>query len=305
MLFRSKNIVSTEKYTSVHPKGTTPGGNFEYVEFRSAGGDTLNNVDKLKTAALQYAHALKIASDPTAEKNEYAKKLYKLVAKSKSNLPGMDYLRQYAAGEIDAKTLKFQLIQAAKARGQEPKAQVKGFKYELVNARDKNDRIIAIADSLQDAVPSLAAQARKKPTGQESISYYNVVLEPGENVYKVEGYRTTDGNNEDYVMVTIAPDRESARKIAQARLGDDLYYTTGQFNHPDLGDLVAAIRGIATDRDSAEVAAAKGKFPTAPEPVQQDLEDATGTRVYKVKVRNRFDDKTYEVIVREIGRAHV
>ena len=87
------------KYTSINPKGN-------YIEFRSAGGeDYSKNVDKLENTLLRYARAMTIAANPAAERKEYYKKLYKLIAPSGGNT-ALDLFAKFASGEIDAATLK-------------------------------------------------------------------------------------------------------------------------------------------------------------------------------------------------------
>lgn len=93
--------VGESKYTSVHiQKG--------YIEFRSAGGDWLAeesaDPEKLQNTMLRYARAMSLAANPAAERREYAKKLYKLIAPE-----GDDQLAlfsQYTAGELDKEQLK-------------------------------------------------------------------------------------------------------------------------------------------------------------------------------------------------------
>ena len=61
------------KYYTINPKE-------KYIEFRSAGGkDYIKDVPKLQNTMLRYARALSLGMDPAAEKQEYAKKLYKLL----------------------------------------------------------------------------------------------------------------------------------------------------------------------------------------------------------------------------------
>jgi hypothetical protein len=50
-----------------------------YVEFRSAGNDYMADFAKLRNTVLRYANAYAVAMDPTAYRQEYAKKLMKLV----------------------------------------------------------------------------------------------------------------------------------------------------------------------------------------------------------------------------------
>jgi len=93
--------VGTGKYTSAHIK---PG----YIEFRSPGGDYLAeaNVDmqSLENTMLRFARAMKIAGDPTAEREEYAKKLYKLVAPQGND--ALKYFAEYSAGKLPKAALK-------------------------------------------------------------------------------------------------------------------------------------------------------------------------------------------------------
>jgi hypothetical protein len=62
----------TDKYTSINTKDG-------YVEFRGPGNDYLSqDITMLTNTALRLAMSLKIATDPNAYKQEYAKKLYRL-----------------------------------------------------------------------------------------------------------------------------------------------------------------------------------------------------------------------------------
>lgn len=66
------NRPKQDKYVSVNMKP-------KYVEFRSAGGDWLDNVDQIKLTMLRYVRAMSIAADPSANKQEYARKLYQIM----------------------------------------------------------------------------------------------------------------------------------------------------------------------------------------------------------------------------------
>jgi hypothetical protein len=95
--------VGTGKYTSAHIQDG-------YIEFRSAGGDWLAeesaDPQKLSSTMLRYARAMQIAADPSAERREFAKKLYKLVAPEGDSQLAL--FSQFAAGEIDKEQLKKQ-----------------------------------------------------------------------------------------------------------------------------------------------------------------------------------------------------
>jgi hypothetical protein len=95
--------VGTGKYTSAHIQDG-------YIEFRSAGGDWLAeesaDPQKLSSTMLRYARAMQIAANPSAERKEFAKKLYKLVAPEGDGQLAL--FSQFAAGEIDKDQLKKQ-----------------------------------------------------------------------------------------------------------------------------------------------------------------------------------------------------
>jgi hypothetical protein len=95
--------LGTDKYVSVHYKTN-------YIEFRSMGGNFMDHISDIKNTVLRYVQVMAIAADPQAYREEYAKKLYKLIAK---NIPqGDDQLSNfamYASGLIDQNTLKMRL----------------------------------------------------------------------------------------------------------------------------------------------------------------------------------------------------
>jgi hypothetical protein len=121
--------VGTSKYTSAHIQNG-------YIEFRSPGGDWLAKADEeigiLENTMMRFARAMQIAGDPAAERQEYAKKLYKLV--TADNEQYADQLRlfsEYSAGTIDKEQLKKQW--AEKTIGTEKKANQRWKLYQMVN----------------------------------------------------------------------------------------------------------------------------------------------------------------------------
>jgi hypothetical protein len=72
--------VGGDKFTSAHVKQA---GDGTYIEFRSPGNDWLDDSDTVNqalTTMLRFARAMTIAGQPWAERREYAKKMYKLLA---------------------------------------------------------------------------------------------------------------------------------------------------------------------------------------------------------------------------------
>ena len=52
----------------------------KYISFRHAGGDYLNEVQKIKDTIGRFVAVMMIAADPNAHQEEYMKKLYKLAS---------------------------------------------------------------------------------------------------------------------------------------------------------------------------------------------------------------------------------
>lgn len=94
-------VPSTGKYVSVHVKP-------HFVEFRSAGGDYLDNLEQMELTMLRYVRAMVLASDENAEKQEYARKLYKVLTRYGVPKPQdhvIDLFSLYHSGNIDKAAL--------------------------------------------------------------------------------------------------------------------------------------------------------------------------------------------------------
>lgn len=100
---------STDKYTSINTKSG-------YIEFRSPGGDWLNeNFDKIENTLLRFTVALSAAMDPEAYRQEYLKKLYKLLeptAVETKNPDTIKYFADYVAGKTPRAALRSFVKQA-------------------------------------------------------------------------------------------------------------------------------------------------------------------------------------------------
>jgi len=118
--------VGQGKYTSAHIQDG-------YIEFRSAGGDWLAeesaDPEKLSSTMLRYARAMQIAADPSADRREYAKKLYKLIAPEGDSQLAL--FSQFAAGELNKEQLK--KLWAEKTIGNERKINQYFKLYQKVN----------------------------------------------------------------------------------------------------------------------------------------------------------------------------
>lgn len=99
---------STSKYTSINVKDGR-------VEFRSPGGNWLTDVTKVENTLLRFVVALDAAMDETKYKEEYAKKLYKLLARDGDSDNTIQYFTKFAAGELSASSLSA-FVQRARAQ---------------------------------------------------------------------------------------------------------------------------------------------------------------------------------------------
>ena len=92
----------TEKHTSINPKNG-------WVEFRGPGGDYLSrSPDEIASTALRLAMGLKIACDPNAYRQEYIKKLYKLLTPA-GDVDSINLFSAYVSGTLN-KSLLIQYV---------------------------------------------------------------------------------------------------------------------------------------------------------------------------------------------------
>jgi hypothetical protein len=100
----------TDKYTSINTKDG-------HIEFRSPGGDWLDdNFDKIENTLMRFTVAMSAALNPEAYRQEYLKKLYKMLAPKGENDP-LAIFAKYAAGELPKAALKSFVRQAQLERG--------------------------------------------------------------------------------------------------------------------------------------------------------------------------------------------
>ena len=149
------------KYVSINPKG-------KYIEFRSAGGgDYFNDIDRIQNTLMRYARATAAAMDPAAEKQEYAKKLYKLLTAQagdqKQNQDTVWLFSRYAAGELPKSALLSFVRQAQQVRTSKKAPAVRlppdvdSGNYEIYGQNSGNRILRFQADSDDAALAVLAA----------------------------------------------------------------------------------------------------------------------------------------------------
>ena len=136
----------TNKYTSINTKD-------KYVEFRGPGGNYLNDdIPKLINTALRAAQALRIATDDGAYKQEYAKKLYKLISpEGEWTDPNnsVALFSRYALGQINKSELVDNVRQAQVAR-KEKKGEEQ--QYWVMNKDGSGGKQMVFATSETEAI---------------------------------------------------------------------------------------------------------------------------------------------------------
>ena len=103
--------IDEKKYVSVNYKP-------KYVEFRSAGGDYISRRDDLKNAILRYVRAMASASDVNMDRQEYLKKLYKLLSEN-SSAGNEDVIRlfsMFSSGTLSKGDLKSRISATRKPK---------------------------------------------------------------------------------------------------------------------------------------------------------------------------------------------
>lgn len=93
---RSVLTGSKGKNVSIHLKE-------DYIEFRSMGYDYLDHYGAIQNTILRYVRAYAVASDPMAERQEYFKKLSKML--NPSNEDQLVPFVRYAAGQLNKQSL--------------------------------------------------------------------------------------------------------------------------------------------------------------------------------------------------------
>jgi hypothetical protein len=211
-------VPRNDKYTSVNIKD-------QYVEFRSAGGNYLEAIEKIKNTLLRYVRVMAIAADPNDAKQEYAKKLYKLLASAATNEKDLDVIKwftMYSSGNLAKAELVSKLKQAQarrkvlkaigtswtligmydrpitviQAKTQE-EAWAKGREWEKSNP--VNGGLRGIRQSTEDDIKQLTAASNSEPAGpwQRWIVY-------GDN----------DDDNSIPLAYISARDRQEASRLA-------------------------------------------------------------------------------------------
>jgi hypothetical protein len=129
LLTKMKSNLSTLAASVIHSGNTNKNVSINtkegYIEFRAPGGDWLGeNFDKIEITLLRMVVALDASINEDKYKEEYAKKLYKLLARSSDDTNTIEYFTKFAAGGMPRSALKSFIRQAQLQRKTGKKATV-------------------------------------------------------------------------------------------------------------------------------------------------------------------------------------
>ncbi len=198
----------TNKYTSINTKDS-------YVEFRSAGGNWLEeDLAKLESTLLRFTVALDAALDESKYKEEYAKKLYKLIAPSDDGTNTLQYFAKYSAGEIPKAALR-SFIKQAQLQRQVKKQADPNKKYWWNVQKDSTTRMEVVAGSA-----AVARQVAAEEWGIPEERLANAIVTPlrpyedltprGPGPWEI--YRLSDGES---LRELTNTDRQTAEREAR------------------------------------------------------------------------------------------
>jgi len=149
----------TDKYTSINTKTG-------YIEFRSPGGDWLDeNFDKIENTLLRFTVALSAAINPEAYRKEYLTKLYKLLSEGmadKSDVNVIQLFSNYSAGELDKPALIRQVRAKQLARNVAKGKATGKMWWNVSNPANSFASIEVVASSKEEAI-DIAVQPGNYP----------------------------------------------------------------------------------------------------------------------------------------------
>lgn len=167
-LIESALVPRGDKYVSVNIKN-------KYIEFRSAGGNYLEKFETIKNTMLRYVRVMNLAADPNEAKEEYAKKLFKLLAKGIDKSAQADTIKwftMFSIGEMTKeelvnrlKLVKFNRMAKKNPQPEQPAEEPTGRwnRWAVIGA-DSEPLTYVSARNMQEAVRLAAAWARENHT---------------------------------------------------------------------------------------------------------------------------------------------
>jgi len=205
------------KYTSINPKDG-------YVEFRSPGGDWLNeDIGKLTNTLLRFVVALDAALDPEKYRQDYLKKLYQLL-QPKSQNDITSYFAQYAAGLLPKGALK-SFVRNVQTQRQYQKdiAANKSTGKMWWQVNFGNYSIEVVASSEQEAFEKAGKEYGLPKEAMDALVSQGKATAKPLRPYKQSQetlYRVSPTNNPRQEIMVRAPSQEEAYREAQGSRPD-------------------------------------------------------------------------------------
>jgi len=137
----------TDKYTSINTKDG-------HIEFRSPGGDWLDeNFSQIENTLLRFTVAMSAALNPEAYKEEYQKKLYKLLTQDQKGSDTIKYFADYVAGKIPRAALR-SFVKQAQLQRKEKRGKTSGEKmwWNVSNPGNSYASVEVVATSREEAI---------------------------------------------------------------------------------------------------------------------------------------------------------
>ena len=207
---------STNKYTSANIKDG-------YIEFRSPGGDWLKdlneNEDKIENTMRRFVVAMDAAVHPEKDRQEYLKKLYKMLAPS-GEKSTIEYFARYVAGELPKAALRSFIQQAQLKRKIQRQGEQFWWRVDLGN---KSTEVVAGTE--QEALALAAKEWGVTPESVKAAEVTNIGRHAYNDLSKpIEWVVTMRPQvNPNFRMYVMAPSAAIAAELIRA--GDpDLRY---------------------------------------------------------------------------------
>ena len=203
----------TSKYTSINTKDG-------HIEFRSPGGDWLDqNFDQIENTLLRFTVAMSAALNPEMYREEYLKKLYKLLTQDDKGSDTIKYFSEYVAGKIPAAALR-SFVKQAQLERKVKRGETSNQKmwWSVTNPPQSSAGIEVVATSKEEAIEK-ALGADGYPswanTRQSIVAKPMRPYEQSAKIVRYEIYNKQTGNS-----VEDAPARVGNDEDALAFLND-------------------------------------------------------------------------------------
>jgi len=304
---------STDKYTSINTKDG-------HIEFRSPGGDWLDeNFDQIENTLLRFTVAMSAALNPEAYREEYQKKLYKLLTQDQKDSDTIRYFSDYVAGKIPKAALR-SFVKQAQLERKLKKDPTSGEKYWWrVGRPGYGASVEVVATSKEEAIEKGRAEYPDWATAKDMTAK---PLRPYEESQQTFVWKVTGSSNSPYqsqgIEVVASTEFEAMQKARKewnlnvgGRTEEEFFSTNGwsavpvREAQPDApgnwGIWINALDRFANEPGSY----ARGETPTSMRvPSQAAAEQwIEQQRAERPNLRNDIEVREIEPAVQDTGSA--